>query len=163
GPSYPAERTLAQVVAEGPRRAELVPERSGVAVLPNGGVRALEAPERVEVLARSWPPVVARAGARPVAYPGVAVRPLGPGVLAGGGGAGGLGARAVPGGSGATPVARFHGPRRVPSGRVAAGGRGRRRPSGAGPRPAGARAEGGDGAVAGPETCPFRLGAGMEA
>lgn len=53
GPSYPAERTLAQVVAEGPRRAELVPERSGVAVLPNGGVRAFEALEMVEMLARS--------------------------------------------------------------------------------------------------------------
>src|SRR5690606_397227 len=35
GASYPAERTLPEVVAEGPRRAELVPERSGVAVLPN--------------------------------------------------------------------------------------------------------------------------------
>ena len=73
GPSYPAERTLAQVVAAGPRRAEPVPERSGVAVLPNGGVRAFEALEMVEMLARSWPAVVVRAGA--VCLPGQS-RPL---------------------------------------------------------------------------------------
>src|SRR5690606_41227432 len=69
----------------------------------------------------------------------------------------------VAGGSGATPRARFHGPGRVRAGRVVAGGRGRRGPSGAGSRPAGAGADGGDGAVAGPEACPLRLGAGMEA
>ena len=85
GPSYPAERTLAQVVAEGPRRAELVPERSGVAVLPNGGVRAFEALEMVEMLARSWPAVVVRAGSEPVPYPVVPVRPLWPGFMAPGG------------------------------------------------------------------------------
>jgi len=82
GPPYPADRSVAELVAEGPRRAELVPDRSGVAVLPNGGVGASEALELVDMLAQSWPAVVVRAGDEPIPFPVVPVRPLWPGFLA---------------------------------------------------------------------------------
>lgn len=81
GPPYPAARSLADLVAEGPRRAELMPDRSGLAVLPNGGVPASEAIDLVELLSRSWPRVVVRTGAEAVPFPVVPVRPLWPGFL----------------------------------------------------------------------------------
>lgn len=65
GPSYPGRRSLADLVAEGPSRSELVPSLDrqhsmGVAVLRNGGVSSEEAAEIVQVLARQWPAVVLR-------------------------------------------------------------------------------------------------------
>ena len=85
GPAYPGDASLADLVAEGPRRADLVPGRSGVAVLRNGGVSAAEAREVVEALAIGWPNLVVR-----VVDPGqaegmasvVPVWPLLPGMLA---------------------------------------------------------------------------------
>lgn len=82
---FPGERTLAEVVEEGPTLAELDPRGSGVAVLPNGGADLEAALEMVVRMAGSWPAVVARVGADPVPFPVVPVRPLWPGFLAPGG------------------------------------------------------------------------------
>lgn len=82
GPPYPGERSVAEMVAEGPRRAELMPERQGVAVIPNGGAGAAAALGLVEMLAGSWPVLVVRVGAEPVPFPVVPVQPLWPGFLA---------------------------------------------------------------------------------
>ena len=85
GPRYPGPASLADLVAEGPRRADLVPARKGVAVLRNGGVNVAEAREVVEALIEGWPQVVVRVG-EPGAARGFAslvpVWPLFPGVLA---------------------------------------------------------------------------------
>ena len=84
GPSYPGKASLADLVTDGPRRADLVPGHPGVAVLRNGGVEAAEAREVIEALAIGWPHLVMR-----VADPGTAsdlaplvpVWPLLPGIL----------------------------------------------------------------------------------
>lgn len=83
GPAYPGERTLADLVGEGPRRRELQPERRGVAVLGNGGVSGEEALSTVELMAEVWPAVVLRAppGLR-LPWPVLPVVPLLPGLLA---------------------------------------------------------------------------------
>jgi hypothetical protein len=85
GPRYPGNASLADLVSGGPRRADLVPARKGVAVLRNGGVGIAEAREVVEALIAGWPQVVVRVG-EPVAAGGlaplVAVWPLLPGMLA---------------------------------------------------------------------------------
>jgi hypothetical protein len=91
GPPYPGRRSLADLVAEGPSRSELLPSldprhSTGVAVLRNGGVSSEEAEEMVQVLVRQWPAVVLRlssiekdsADRRRV----VPVMPVFPGVLA---------------------------------------------------------------------------------
>ena len=83
GPNYPGDLSLARLVAEGPTRSELEPNRSGVAVVANGGVSLDESQEVVEALCRSWPSVVLRlppAGGE-VSWPVVPVRPLVPGGL----------------------------------------------------------------------------------
>ena len=60
GPAYPGNADLAELVAEGPTRRDLEPERSGVAVLRNGGVPEEEAAEVLNALAARWPAVVFR-------------------------------------------------------------------------------------------------------
>ena len=83
GPSYPGEGSLAQLVADGPSRADLLAPRHGVAVLRNGGVGADEAAAVVDALVDGWPRVVLRMA--PTAQPSgpgvVPVVPLVPGRL----------------------------------------------------------------------------------
>ncbi|MEX2323578.1 MAG: hypothetical protein WEA29_07380 [Acidimicrobiia bacterium] len=82
GPAYPGERSLADLVVDGPRKPDLTPRR-GVGVLRNGGV----APERsravVEALVGAHPTVVLRLPPRPAPeggrWPVVPVRLLIPG------------------------------------------------------------------------------------
>lgn len=85
GPNYPGVASLAELVADGPRRADLVPGRAGTAVLRNGGVDVVEAQEVVEALMVGWPHLVLRVstpGAATALAPLVPVRPLLPGILA---------------------------------------------------------------------------------
>lgn len=82
GPPYPGERTVAELVEEGPRRSELVPERSGVVAIRSGGASLDQAMRLVGMLAEGWPAVVVRVGEEPVAYPTIPVMPLWPGWLA---------------------------------------------------------------------------------
>ena len=83
GPHYPGEGSLADLVAEGPRRADLSPTRSGLAVLRNGGVDPAAAAPVLEALIEGWPAVVLRLpGSRPGGRePDIMVRPLVPGSL----------------------------------------------------------------------------------
>jgi hypothetical protein len=85
GPHYPGSASLAGLVAEGPRRADLSPARRGVAVLRNGGVSPAAAAEVVAALAAGWDRVVLRLPPRPAPLPGgiavVPVRLLVPGGL----------------------------------------------------------------------------------
>lgn len=60
GPPYPGEGSLASLVKEGPRLADLRPARRGVAVLRNGGVGYEAAAEVVAALVAGWPNVVLR-------------------------------------------------------------------------------------------------------
>lgn len=64
GPHYPGSGSLARLVEDGPRRADLEPARRGVAVLRNGGVTAKVAAPVVEALVGGWPAVVLRLPAR---------------------------------------------------------------------------------------------------
>lgn len=64
GPHYPGAGSLARLVEDGPRRADLEPTRRGVAVLRNGGVTAADAAPVIEALVRGWPAVVLRLPAR---------------------------------------------------------------------------------------------------
>lgn len=82
GPAYPTERTMADLVDDGPRRSELRPDRSGVAVLGNGGVSWEAGVELARLLGETWPAVVVRVGSAPVPFPVIPVRPLWPGFLA---------------------------------------------------------------------------------
>lgn len=79
GPPYPGDRTIADLALEGPRRSEMLPERSGVATIRNGGADPLAAIALVETLAPGWPAIVARVGADTVPFPVIPVRPLWPG------------------------------------------------------------------------------------
>lgn len=81
GVALPGERTLAQMAADGPRLADLVPERRGVALLPNGGVPAGDADDLIGALAERWPVVVVRG--RLPGTPIIPVIPLFPGLVAG--------------------------------------------------------------------------------
>lgn len=82
GPRYPGDASLARLVAEGPRRADLVPDRRGVAVLSNGGVDPEAAEEVLHALVEGWPSVVFRLPADHRGGDGaVAVVPLVPGGL----------------------------------------------------------------------------------
>lgn len=76
GPRYPGGASLADLVREGPRRADLAPSRRGVAVLSNGGVGPAEAAEVVAALAAGWERVVLRLPPRPA--PGGAGAPVVP-------------------------------------------------------------------------------------
>ena len=60
GPPMPGDGDLASLVARGPTEAELRPERSGVAVIGNGGVAASEASDVIAALADRWPNLVLR-------------------------------------------------------------------------------------------------------
>lgn len=82
GPALPGRRTMADLAEDGPRRSELRPERSGVAILPNGGVSPGTGIEIAILLAETWPAVVVRVGADAVPFPVIPVRPLWPGFLA---------------------------------------------------------------------------------
>ncbi len=83
GPGYPGNGSLADLVADGPRRTDLSPTRSGLAVLRNGGVEAAAAGQVLEALIAGWPAVVLRvAGSGSSAWePDLIVRPLVPGGL----------------------------------------------------------------------------------
>jgi len=85
GPRYPGSTSLADLVAEGPRRADLSPSRRGVAVLRNGGVTPAAAAEVVAALVAGWERVVLRLPPRPApalgSVPVVPVRLLIPGGL----------------------------------------------------------------------------------
>jgi hypothetical protein len=71
GPRYPGSASLADLVAEGPRRADLGPARRGVAVLRNGGVAPAGAAEVVSALIGGWEKVVLRLPPRPAPVAGV--------------------------------------------------------------------------------------------
>jgi hypothetical protein len=53
-------RTLADLVGDGPKLAELSPGRNGVATISAGHVEESDVARAVELLARSWPAVVVR-------------------------------------------------------------------------------------------------------
>ena len=81
GPHYPGPSSLADLVEHGPRRADLEPQRRGVAVLRNGGVRPNAARQVIRGLITGWPNVVFRVGAGTAEFPTVPVIPLFPGEL----------------------------------------------------------------------------------
>ena len=60
GIAFPSRRTLADLVSDGARLAELIPDRVGVASLGNGGIASDDAESVVEALQRGWPNVVLR-------------------------------------------------------------------------------------------------------
>jgi hypothetical protein len=60
GPRYPGAGSLAGLVSGGPRRDDLEPAGSGLAVLRNGGITPTDAREVVTALVRGWPRVVIR-------------------------------------------------------------------------------------------------------
>ncbi len=83
GPQYPGEGSLAGLVEEGPRRADLSPVRAGLAVLRNGGVEPAAAGQVLAALLEGWPAVVLRLPGIPSAEsePDLVVHPLIPGGL----------------------------------------------------------------------------------
>ena len=86
GPSYPGSGSLAQLVVDEPRREDLKPTRSGLAVLRNGGVEYPEAFKVVAALIRGWPAVVLRLASGsdlPPELTVITVHPLVPGGLFG--------------------------------------------------------------------------------
>lgn len=84
GPQYPSQRSLADLVADGPTRSEMSPASKGMALLRNGGVEWREAVEAIEGLARSWSAVSLRVGVSDLGlpWPVIPVVPLLPGFLA---------------------------------------------------------------------------------
>lgn len=84
GPRYPGDRSLADLVDGGVRRADLEP-RPGVAVLRNGGVAPDRVAEVLSALLEAHPRVVLRLPPRPVPegipVPVVPVRLLLPGTV----------------------------------------------------------------------------------
>jgi hypothetical protein len=77
GPHYPGSASLAEMVADGPRQADLVPGRRGVAVLRNGGIGPSASAEVVAALLSGWERVILRLPPRPVPGPmSVAVVPV---------------------------------------------------------------------------------------
>ncbi len=81
GPHYPGPGSLAELVEQGPRLDDLVPNRSGIAVLRNGGIDATTAGDVISALVRGWPNVVLRLprGGCNISLPLVPVIPLLPG------------------------------------------------------------------------------------
>ena len=65
GPQYPGEVTLASLVRDGPRAADLQPTRKGVALLRNGGIAEANAAEAIDALTVGWPNLVLRLPAHP--------------------------------------------------------------------------------------------------
>ena len=85
GPTYPGERSLADLAVDDPTAEDLAP-RSGVAVLRNGGVAPSEAAEVVGALLERWERIVLRLPPRPepqTDFPVVPVRLLVPGWFGG--------------------------------------------------------------------------------
>jgi hypothetical protein len=84
GPRYRATTSLADLVADGPRGADLSPSRRGVAVLSNGGIDPEQAEPVLDAIVAGWPAVVLRL---PASHDGSAgaipVLPLVPGGLFG--------------------------------------------------------------------------------
>lgn len=79
GPPYLGPSSLADLVREGPRRSDLGPARTGVAVLRNGGISATEAAEVVDHIVAGWPFTILRlGGADEVAWTTVTMVPLVP-------------------------------------------------------------------------------------
>ena len=76
------DRTIADLLEDGPALNELSPARSGVAVISAGPIDPIEALPMIERLAMNWPAVVVRCSAED--WPGrkVPVWPLLPGMLA---------------------------------------------------------------------------------
>jgi hypothetical protein len=62
GPGYPSKRSLADLVADGPTRAELTPGTEGMALLRNGGIGWTDAVVMIERLALSWSSLILRVG-----------------------------------------------------------------------------------------------------
>jgi hypothetical protein len=60
GPPMSGGGDLASLVARGPTEAELRPERSGIAVIGNGGVTPSDASDVIAALADRWPNLVLR-------------------------------------------------------------------------------------------------------
>lgn len=83
GPNYPGGGSLADLVAAGPRRADLSPSRDGLAVLRNGGVSIEDANDVLVALEAGWPRLVIRhAGSEPPPGQSIAVIADLPGALA---------------------------------------------------------------------------------
>ena len=76
-----SDRTLADLIEDGPTRSELSPGRSGVALLSGHTVEPELAVSAIEELSAAWPAVVLRCRAGQLAVPTVPVRPLFPGYL----------------------------------------------------------------------------------
>ncbi|HEX2420623.1 MAG TPA: hypothetical protein VHL55_03400 [Acidimicrobiia bacterium] len=83
GPRYPSKRSLADLVADGPTRAELTPGTEGMALLRNGGVGWGEAVVMIERLAHAWTSLILRVGGGEsgLPWPVIPVFPLLPGFL----------------------------------------------------------------------------------
>lgn len=81
GPTYPGTGSLAQLVAEGPRRIDLSPARPGLAVLRNGGIDAESAAEVIAAVVTGWPAVILRLPRSSPIEPDLLVQPLVPGGL----------------------------------------------------------------------------------
>jgi len=77
-----AGRTVADLVADGPRLAELSPGRPGIAFLPGGNVDRAVALEMIDQLAGHWPAIVVRVPDIELPFAKVPVVPLFPGRLA---------------------------------------------------------------------------------
>ena len=84
GPAYPSRRSLADLVSDGPTRAELRPGAHGIAVLRNGGIDWNDAIGTIERLATSWSSLTLRVGLDDAGlpWPVIPVVPLLPGFLA---------------------------------------------------------------------------------
>jgi hypothetical protein len=75
-------RTLADLVSEGPKLAELSPGRPGIALLAGGNVDRATGFDILRQLGEHWPAVVIRTADRDLPFATVPVIPLFPGMLA---------------------------------------------------------------------------------
>ena len=82
GPAYPGDLTLASLVADGPTKIDLSPQRRGIAVVRNGGVNPEDAEQVLRALVEGWPAVVFRLPADHAGGDGaIPVLPLIPGTM----------------------------------------------------------------------------------
>jgi hypothetical protein len=82
GSGVGSERTLADLLEDGPALHELSPARSGVAMISAGPVEVTAGLALIERLSANWPAVVVRFSDDAWPGPRVPVRPLLPGLLA---------------------------------------------------------------------------------